>query len=102
MISEFFFIDDNVENVRAQLQGLDEAVDTDYSFEMNGTLFVLTIVSTVLGVIGLSPDEWNGFGVLRLCAGVVFALVVWGIYLVVTGKFAWLSKIKQWNFKKKS
>lgn len=57
MISKFFFIDDNVENVKSQLQGLNEAVDTDFNYDLNKIAYFLTIIGAAFGIAGLFSEK---------------------------------------------
>ena len=56
-MTEFFFIDDEMENIKSQLDVLNEAADTYLDFGFNKVGYIFTFVGALYGVLSLGAVE---------------------------------------------
>ena len=56
-MTEFFFIDDEMENIKSQLDVLNEAADTYLDFGFNKVGYIFTFVGALYGVLSLGAIE---------------------------------------------
>lgn len=87
MFVDFFFINEALENVKSQIDGLHDATDTYLDFGFNKIALMFTFVGGILGVLELVNTE-VGFFEQTLCVfGIVFsALIVFFIMFLYRRK----------------
>jgi hypothetical protein len=81
-MTKFFFIDDEMENIKSQLDVLNEAANTYLDFGFNKIGYIFTFVGAIFGVMGMNyfegfPPSCKDWGIILLSAGVIGLL--WAI-----------------------
>ena len=85
-MTNFFFIDDEMANIKSQLDVLNEAADTFLDFGFNKVGYIFTIVGAIFGVLGINwltenPTGLDGVPLMCVCAALI-GLVFLGVFIV--------------------
>ena len=78
-MTKFFFIDDEMANIKSQLDVLNEAANTYLDFGFNRVGYIFTLVGAIFGVLGVSwltenPLQIDGFPLIGLSCLLIAAI----------------------------